>query len=68
MPSEATPVEALATLVAWVAALPTPLLPVSAARVAEQGGASLVAAEELLADVLTPPAWAILRYLLRECF
>ena len=53
-------------LVAWAAALPSPLLPASAARIAERGGASLVAAEELLADVLAPPAWAILRYLLRE--
>ena len=67
VPADAAPAEAVAVLVAWVAALPSPLLPASAARIAEQGGASLVAAEELLADVLAPPAWAILRYLLREC-
>ena len=66
VPADTSPAEALATLVAWVAALPSPLLPASAARVAEQGSASPVAAEELLADVLSPPAWATLRLMLRE--
>ena len=63
VPSDTALADALCVVVAWLAALPSPLLPAQAARGAESV-TSLPGAEALLADSASPASWAIFRHLL----
>lgn len=64
VPEDTQPAAALATMLAWLAALPAPLLPASAARGAERVLPLVFEAEAWLSDALPPADWAAFRHII----
>ena len=61
VPEATAPAEGLAAMLAWLAALPAPLLPASAARGAERCLPLVFEAEAWLSEALPPAEWAVFR-------
>ena len=66
MPEGATAAAGLATLLAWLAALPNPLVPPTAARGAERSLPLAFEAEALLSEAMPPTDWAVFRFVICE--
>ncbi|KAK9792500.1 hypothetical protein WJX73_010349 [Symbiochloris irregularis] len=64
VPEGTTAAQGLATLLAWLAALPSPLLPPTAARGAERSLPLAFEAEALLSEAMPPADWAVFRFVI----